>query len=55
MTDNPTKDYILKLIAEGYFWRCEEDRYIICENPEGDKPWEDPYICYDIYEGQEDD
>ena len=27
-------DEILRLIAEGYFYRCEGDRYIVLSNPD---------------------
>ncbi len=43
---------ILKLIAEGYYRRCEHDRYIILDSPDF-KPDDgsSPLIVWDIEKG----
>ena len=53
---NPDPIYILGLIAEGHYQRSENDRYIICENPdfEGDNG-KNPCVVYDLYEGMFDE
>jgi hypothetical protein len=40
---------ILKLIAEGYFDRCENDRFIFCNNPSfRPDDGSDEFVVYDI-------
>jgi len=40
---------ILKLIAEGYFERCENDRFIFCANPDfRPDDGSDEFVVYDI-------
>lgn len=49
-----TKDQILNLIAEGWYIRSEDDRYIICENPNYQPDdGSNPHVVYDIHEGKD--
>ncbi len=51
----PTADDILKMIAEGYYDGCIEDRYIVVKNPDYNDPWDDPFIVWDTWKGKEDE
>lgn len=42
-----TADEFLQLIAEGYFYSAEHDRYILVENPHWKEPSDDLYLIWD--------
>lgn len=42
----------LRLIAEGYYRRCEHDRYVIIDNPDFQEDnGSDPFLVWDIEGG----
>lgn len=47
---------ILRLIAEGYFFDCWDDRWIQIVNPDHDPTnGSNPYIVFDLWDGDEDE
>jgi hypothetical protein len=55
MVRNPDALWFLTLIAEGYYLRVNDDRYIVCGNPyfEPDNG-QDPNIVFDVLDGADD-
>jgi hypothetical protein len=55
MARNPDALWFLTLIAEGYYLRVHDDRYITCGNPyfEPDNG-QDPNIVFDVLDGEDD-
>lgn len=49
-TNNLNPDYILSLIAEGYYHQSVSDRYVVVNNPDfTEDNGNNPYLVYDTF------